>query len=166
MKQETNEIWTDMWGFPNYEISSEGNVRNKKTEKVISQRQDGNEYKLISIFYNKKKYTKRVGRLVWQSFNKCECKETIDHLDRNKGNNNLGNLRCVSMKENFTNLGSKQKVNKYNLTPEIKAEIYRNYHAGNITSWGIMKQYGIPMNYIRTTLQRNSWAKYGTDENL
>ena len=166
MKNIQDEIWIEMWGFPNYEISTTGKVRRLKNEKVIKQRSDGNSYKMISIFFQGKKYTKRVARLVWQSFNKCNCEQTIDHIDRDKGNDTLGNLRCVSMSENYQNVGSKQKTNKYNLTPEIKALIYRNYHKGLWTTWDIMKKYGMPLNYIRTTMVRDSWKKYGDNEEL
>ena len=160
------EVWTTMWGFPNYEISNFGNIRNLKTQRLIKQKNDGNNYELVSIYYNKKKYTKRVGRAVWQSFNMCDCKETIDHIDRNKTNNTLQNLRCVTAKENYNNLGSKKKENKYNLTPELKALIHRNFKAGIWSTWDIMKKYGIPVKYTKTTMDRNSWAKYGEDENL
>ena len=163
---EVKEIWTEMWNFPTYEISNLGNVRRAKTERPVKVRVDGNTYNMVCIFYNKKKYTKRLGKLVWQSFNKCDCKETIDHLDRNRTNDTLGNLRCVSQEINNTNRDKSTQKNRYNLTPEIKALIYRKYTAGEWSTWDIMKKYGIPLSYIGTTLTRGSWRKYGEDENL
>ena len=51
----------------------------------------GNGYNVVCIFYNKKKYTKRLGKVIWQSFNECDCVKTIDHIDRNRANNNYQN---------------------------------------------------------------------------
>jgi hypothetical protein len=161
-----NEIWTEMWNFPNYEVSNLGRVRRAKNGKLVKIRKDGNDYNFVCLFYNKKKYTKRLGKLIWQSFNKCDCNQTIDHLDRKKMNDNLGNLRCISMEDNYKNRITKKNRNKYNLTPEIKALIYRNHRDGVWTNWSIMKKYGMPLNYVRTTMIRGSWKKYGEDENL
>lgn len=161
-----NEIWTEMWNFPTYEISNLGNVRREKTKRPLKVRVDGNKYNMVSLFYNGRKYTKRVGKLVWQSFNNCDCNLTIDHINRVSVDDTLGNLRCVSMEINNENREKRTGRNKYNLTPEIKAIIYRNYRDGIWSTWDIMLQYGIPLNYARTTMLRGSWRKYGNDENL
>lgn len=163
---EVKEIWTEMWDFPTYEISTLGNVRWAKKARPVKIRVDGHRYNMVSVSYHNKKYTKRLGKLVWQSFNKCECKESIDHIDRNSTNDALGNLRCVPMEVNYGNRSKGTPRNRYNLTPEIKALIYRNYRDGVWSTWDIMKTYGIPLNYLYTTLNRGSWRKYGEDENL
>ena len=161
-----NEIWTEMWNFPTYEISNLGNVRREKTKRPVKVRVDGNQYNMVSLFYNKKKYTKRLGKVVWQSFNKCDCDLSIDHLNRVRVDDTLGNLRCVSMEINYDNREKGTHRNKYNLTPEIKALIYRNYRDGIWSTWDIMLEYGIPLNYARTTMLRGSWKKYDDNENL
>jgi hypothetical protein len=163
---EVKEIWTEMWNFPTYEISTLGNVRRAKNERPVKVRVDGNAYNMVSIFYNKKAYTKRLGKLVWQSFNKCDCNESIDHIDRVRTNDTLGNLRCVPMDVNYANREKGIHRNKYNLTPEMKGLIYRNYRDGIWSTWDIMKEYGMPLNYIRTTMLRGSWKKFAGDENI
>ena len=157
------EKWVEMWEFPTYEISNLGNVRRAKNERPLKVRQDGHEYMLVSLFYQGRKYTKRLARLVWQSFNLCECRDTIDHLDGNRGNDNLGNLRCISMEENFKNRKFVPKTNKYNLTNQIKGLIHNNCIAGLWSSWAVMKKYGIPINYVRTVMKRKTWEKYGEE---
>ena len=85
-----NEIeWRAIPSFPNYEASNTGLIRRAKTGDVLKQRDiDMNRpYQIVSIFYNKKKYTKKVSRLIWEAFNDCACGMTIDHIDRNKTNN-------------------------------------------------------------------------------
>jgi hypothetical protein len=160
---EVKEVWVEMWEFPKYEISNLGNVRNAKTEKKLAIRQDGKEYRMVSIF-DKKVHTKRVGRYVWQSFNKCSCKDTIDHINRDAGDDNLGNLRCVPMEFNNRNRKNCEYSNKYNLTPEIKKEIITGVKNGTHTTWTIMKKYHIPLNYIGTVIRRGSWEKYLDNE--
>lgn len=160
---EVKEIWVEMWEFPKYEISNLGNVRNAKTEKQLAVRQDGKEYRMVCI-WDKKSHTKRVGRYVWQSFNECDCKETIDHINRDAGDDRLENLRCVPMADNNRNRKNCKYNNKYNLSPQTKKEIITGITNETETTWTIMKKYGIPLNYIGTVIRRGSWLKYLDNE--
>jgi len=158
------EKWVEMWDFPTYEISDMGNIRNAKTEKQLSVRQDGKEYRMVQLWYNGKGYTKRVGRYVWMSFNKCFCKREIDHINGQAGDDRLVNLQCISSKENGDKRKKYKKMpNKYNLTKHDKGLIYRGITSRQETTWTIMKKYGIPLNYIMTTMKRGSWAKYANE---
>jgi len=93
------EIWKDI--FEKYQVSSLGNVRNKKTGKLISQRNTKKGYLQIDL-YNKKKKTFRVHRLVAEVFipnpaNKLE----VNHINGNKKDNRAINLEWVDCKENI-----------------------------------------------------------------
>lgn len=152
------ERWVEMWKFPNYEVSDKGRVRNAKTGKVLKLRDDASHYNMVRLFYNGKKYTKRLGRLIWNSFNNCECEYTIDHKDTNKSNDMLNNLRCIPLEEQYKNK-PKARVNPYNLTPDLKSQIQREFENGS-NYHKISRKYNIPYNYIRTTLMRGSWRKF------
>jgi hypothetical protein len=155
------EIWNEIPSYPNYQASNLGNIRRKLNERLLKTKSiDNRPYQVITIFTNGKKYTKKVARLVWEAFNGCECDKTIDHIDRNALNNHIDNLRCISIKENCMNKSNTPKSNKYNLTDEIKRDIINAVKNGNKTSWDIMKQYGLPLNYITTVIKRKSWDKY------
>jgi len=158
--ENKEEIWKEMWDFPNYEISNLGNIRNAKTEKQIKVRQDGKEYRMASLYYNKKKYHKRVGRYVWMSFNNQFCSMTIDHINGDAGDDRIENLRCISMEDNRNERRKYKKTNKYNLTKRDKGYIHYSITNGLETTWTIMKKYGTPLNYIGTTMRRGSWEKY------
>jgi Mor family transcriptional regulator len=155
-----NEIeWRVIPSFPNYEASNTGLIRRVKTQKVLKSKNiDSRQYQVVSLFY-RKKYTKKVSRLIYEAFNDCECEMTIDHIDRNILNNNLSNLRCVSIAENHKNRTIYKSKNKYGLTDDIKMEIIINYRAGKLTTWDIMKKYNLPSNYISSVIKRGSWDR-------
>ena len=130
----------------------------------------------LSFFFDKKVATKRVGRLIWQSFNKCNCYETIEHINQKSNDDRLENLECVSMEQNIKNRNKIPRgQNKYNLTPEIKAHIQLGMQnkilndncvkklTPSYSTWDVMKKYGIPLNYISQVFWRGSWKKYLND---
>lgn len=158
------EIWKVIPDFPNYEASNDGRIRRRLNLKVLRQvSSDNRNYQVVSLYYNKRKSTKKVARLVWSAFNECNCEETIDHIDRNVYNNNIDNLRCVSIKENCRNRYIYNKKNKYNLTTQDKIDIVKNWESKTWSSWKISKLYNIPPNYILTVLKRGTWHKLCQD---
>jgi hypothetical protein len=154
------EEWKPILNHENYEISNEGNIRRKSTGTPVKQALDDREYYSIMLWTNKKQYKKRVHRLIWNSFNDCECKQTVDHINQDKHDNRLENLRCISNRDNAKNRGTiSNKTNKYNLTPELKRSLVIRYKAGELTSYQIYKEYGIPSNYFFECLKRGRWEK-------
>lgn len=102
-------MWKDIIDFEDrYEINQIGDIRNKNTEICLSPSLDKDGYKQIGIrkLGNRKKYWFRVHRLVAISFSEkpVNWKELeIDHIDRNKLNNSIENLRWVTTQENCDN---------------------------------------------------------------
>jgi hypothetical protein len=147
--------WKVIPSYPNYEASNDGKVRRKLNEVEVRQSLDDRQYLTVMLFTNKKKYRKRVARLVWSAFNECDCKETVDHIDRDKVNNHISNLRCVSKKENSQNRDNySNKTNKYNLPDGKMIELIKMYKNKETTSYKIFHQYGIPSNYFFEQLKR------------
>jgi len=155
-----NEIWIEMFDFPNYEVSNMGNVRNAKTKKQLKFHHDGKQYLLVRLHYNKKKYTKRVSRLIWNSFNGCDCAETVHHKNHDRGDNRLQNLDCITRIANIRDRIKVTKKNVYDLSDDTKGEIARKYENGEWSTWDIMKIFQVPINYIQTTMKRGSWKKH------
>ena len=98
------EQWRLIDGYDNYEISSHGRVRNNETRKIMnySNRKDG--YTRIELSKNGEKKSYAVHRLVGFAFlEKKEEDIEVDHLDHNRSNNLLTNLRWTTSSGNNRN---------------------------------------------------------------
>ena len=84
----------------NYSVSDEGNVRNDKTNKILSQRvQQG--YHHVGLTINGKAKSCRVHRLVAQAFiPNPNNKPYVNHIDGVRNNNKVENLEWCTPKEN------------------------------------------------------------------
>lgn len=83
----------------NYGINKKGQVKNLKTGKLIKPYIGIDNYEHIILYYNKRKYRKRVHRLMAEVyFNNCK---VIDHIDSNKTNNHISNLRATTHSKNI-----------------------------------------------------------------
>lgn len=89
----------------NYSVFDDGRVFNDKTQKELKGTYGSNEYHRVQLTINGKPKSIMTHRLVAQAF--CENPnnyDIVDHIDRNKYNNNASNLRWVSAEENSRNV--------------------------------------------------------------
>lgn len=98
------EDWKEIQGYNGlYLVSNIGNVKNSKTQRVLSQSENGVGYLTVSLYLNGKKKTHSVHKLLAMSFLNhipCGYEFVVDHIDNNKKNNVLSNLQIVSNREN------------------------------------------------------------------
>lgn len=84
-----------------YEVSDTGLVRNKVSGKILKPGRN-NGYLYVNLCKNGKYKSIRIHRLVAEAFipNPLNLPE-IDHIDKNRSNNNVDNLRWVNHQENI-----------------------------------------------------------------
>jgi len=98
------EEWKPIVSHPNYSISNLGNVKNMTTGLMLKNKDNGIGYVIVSLSKNNSSNNFLVSRLVGEYFLEgFDPKLEIDHIDRNKQNNNINNSRCVSRSENIRN---------------------------------------------------------------
>ena len=98
------EIYVPIKDFETYHVSNLGNVKNNKTGKILKQVINGRGYYDVGLYVNGKKHSKVVHRLVANAFlENLDNKKCVDHIDNDKQNNNINNLRYATIQENKRN---------------------------------------------------------------
>lgn len=111
------EIWKDLNGYEGlYQISDLGNVKSIycSNHRILKQSLKG-KYLSVCLFKNNERKTIRVHQLVAIAFlnhkpNGFEF--VVDHIDKNRQNNKLDNIRIVTQRENTSNPNVK-KTSQY-----------------------------------------------------
>lgn len=111
------EVWKNIIGYENYQVSSLGNVKKISFEKEIIKKSsnDGNGYLQISLYKKGNRKSKRVHQLVAESFlNHIPCKQNlvVNHKNFIRTDNRVENLEIVSTREN-TNQKHLKSTSKY-----------------------------------------------------
>jgi hypothetical protein len=125
------EEWVKIPTYSNYEITKCGKVRSIKngTIKQLNGSTNNKGYLNFRLTENGVTKTITIARLLLMSFGRLpELNEVCDHIDRNKSNNRLDNLRWVSQSVNNSNRTSKKKYTgvyyKKNLLKNGTEKIY------------------------------------------
>ena len=95
------ERWVPAKGFPNYDISSEGRVRNRKTGRILKANRSSKKYLSVTLCRNNCQYTVRIHRLVYDSFMGVPDGFDVMFRDGDRANVRLDNLKVVTRKENI-----------------------------------------------------------------
>ena len=125
-------------GFENYEIDTEGNVYNLKTnKKVEAYIADHGYYKIHMVDNDGNLKNIPLHRVLALTFLKREPgKNYVNHKDGNKTNNSLSNLEWCSNRENLRHWAKKLRkkedwellpVYKYNAKTLLLDKIYKNF---------------------------------------
>ena len=143
--QELNEIWKIIPNFDNYEASNTGKIRHKNNKLISSNKLGRSGYiRKTLIDNNKNKINTTVHYLICTTFHGPKPSEfhTVDHIDKNKINNNENNLKWATPSEQNTNKTKKNTVGGYPIemvdieTEEIMATFKNSAFASRILDLG------------------------------
>ena len=115
---EEDKKWID--GFEGlYWITSSGKVISEERLDRFNRRHggeikpllSGGGYHFVNLYLNGKHYQRKIHRLVAEAFiPNPDNKREVDHIDNNKSNNDVSNLRWVTHKENQNNEITRAKM--------------------------------------------------------
>lgn len=97
--------------YSRYSINSEGVVLNNERNTIVKPMISTSGYHYVHLVKDRKKETKYIHRLVGEVFlDNLENYPQIDHIDGNKLNNSVDNLRWVTASQNSLAYGSKERA--------------------------------------------------------
>lgn len=107
------EIWKEITDLKGYSVSNKGRIRKDCTGQIMAVREN-NGYLRFTV-------TKHIHRLVAEAFieKPDDSKCWVDHIDGNRSNNSVENLRWVTPSENCMAYGYQSRIE--NRKKKIKA---------------------------------------------
>ena len=174
------EIWKTIEEYPEYEVSTLGNVRSKDRDYVdtrgrlyhkkgqlikleIQQRDDDYKQVMVHISSNKKSYRLIVARLVAKTFipNPNNYPQ-VNHIDENSLNNNVNNLEWCDCKYNI-NYGTYLERRAKSKSRAIDVyDINNNFIETLSSGVGVSKKYNVSRGSVSSVCngKRNSVKNY------
>lgn len=181
-------IWKPVYKYDGiYEVSSDGQIRslsrtyeertaypgtNKKrvrnhTGRILKQYEERGGYLQCYLSKYSKVKSFLVHRVVWEAF-KGEIPKTyqIDHINSDKKDNRIDNLRCVSRREHgkISTEKGELKNNNRKLTKESVIEIKKLLQDEAMSYKSIADKFNVHRSTIQAIYTGKSWSHVGLDE--
>lgn len=93
------EIWKPLRNFPSYNGSTEGRIINVRTQHILKPTIDAKGYAIVGLRKNNKIYTRRVHRVLADTYYGEHPGMDVRHKDENRLNNRVDNLIWVTRSE-------------------------------------------------------------------
>ena len=123
------EIFQQVLNYPKYEISNCGTIKNYTTKRILKTTVSPRGYSFIKLSNDVNSKNCCIHKLVAECFlENPDNKPQVDHIDGNKLNNNISNLRFVTRSENGMNR-LKAKNNNSGYTGICYDKSHKQFHA-------------------------------------
>jgi len=122
--------------YTNYKINRSGDVFNIKTGRQLRWYKNKEGYKYLTLYSNGKKQNRNLHRLLGMSFiSNPNNLPVVDHINRQKLDNDLDNLRWVSISQN--NINTDPDRFKYGVPGIVKSgkKYGVNFYRGGNRIW-------------------------------
>lgn len=163
-------IWKIINEFPDYKISNFGNVKRIKKSKqnnvklncLLSPRKDHRGYLYINLYRNRRRFTRKIHRLVFETFNGKISKE-INHKDGDKENNFIDNLEDITKSENIKHAYENGLMNhigeNHNRAKLTNSDIYeiRKLADNGLKQKVIAKIFGVAQQTVSKIVNKRRW---------
>lgn len=156
-----------------YEVSTDGNIRKKKSGIISKLDEDRDGYLFARFQIKGVKFKFPIHRLVAIAYlpnpdNKAE----VNHKDGNKKNNKLNNLEWTTRAENRAHAYATglmdgimgENCTSSKLTKKEVKEIFKKYYSGKYTLSQLGAEYGVHKQTIYGILKGLSWKGTGLKE--
>ncbi len=152
------EIWKPTYVTDKYSVSNLGRVRNNRTGRILKPDGNSNGYESVQISLNGKPKRYSVHRLVAEAFClKQENQTEVDHIDGNRRNNIVENLRWATGSENMLYASQRGAHSKRKLTVEQVCEIREKYKSGLTSLPKLGREYNVNPTSILRIVKRISY---------
>jgi len=161
--------WKTVTGNPKYEVSDCGNVRNKKTSRVLRQHKNHDGYNLVYLYSGTKKSRKSfyVHRIVCEAFCGLQpsTRHVVAHGDGSKDNNHFTNLRWATTRENYQDsvkhgtsvTGAGERNGNARLT-SLQVKKIRDLKLAGYSSKSISDRFSVSTDMVNRIARRDRWA--------
>ena len=137
------EVYANISGYSNYQISNFGNCKNIKTGRILKPGMSSSGYLMVVLTNDGEKSTKNIHKLVANTFLENSAnKKCVDHIDICKTNNHVSNLRYATTSENAQNASIKSN----NTSGVVGVSLCNNKWRAQICVNGVKKQLGYFVN--------------------
>lgn len=147
---------------PGYLISSDGLVWSKKTNRIIKSAKNKPGYQYVNLRVNGKTKPYAIHRLVAEAFlGSIHENMVVDHINSDKNDNSLENLRIISRKSNIAFSRKKIRLdgkNGYKIDDNMAGEIKWLLSNTNMSQRDIAAIYGITQSPISAIKNGHSWS--------